>query len=350
MGLVKLATACVLAGTASAKLVGWHLASSNHLPQLRHQSGHGEQFSIAETSRDQLPLSGIEFGDSEYIDKIPFKAGQFTLTPQDDTVCATNGEAHWTGTIDVTDSRRLFFAAFESRNDPENDPIIFWMNGGPGSSSTEGNFVELGPCWLGEDANKTVPNEWSWNNNATVVFLDQPAGVGLSIIDPNSYQPSTDMDGAEDFQVFLNLFFSKVFPKKAHLPITIAAESYGGHYGPTYLNHILESRRYNAAAAFRGNITGLILVDAVIDFAGPSLGLYQLLCEEERAKGIITEKECAEIRLGLPECEWLSKSCDVSKDAHACFAMVAYCQVAAMSAYSERILAGERSPYHSKLR
>lgn len=47
------------------------------------------------------------------------------------------------------------------------------MNGGPCSSSMFGAFVENGPFHF--DSNGTlVDNPYSWNNRASVLFLDQP--------------------------------------------------------------------------------------------------------------------------------------------------------------------------------
>lgn len=35
----------------------------------------------------------------------------------------------WTGYLDVTDDKSLFFYFFESRNKPKEDPVLMWING-----------------------------------------------------------------------------------------------------------------------------------------------------------------------------------------------------------------------------
>lgn len=67
-----------------------------------------------------------------------------------------------------------FFWFFEARNDPANAPLAIWMNGGPGSSSLLGLFVENGPCYVNADSNSTYLSEWSWNNEGLVSVKHVP--------------------------------------------------------------------------------------------------------------------------------------------------------------------------------
>ncbi|PHH90974.1 hypothetical protein CDD83_2044 [Cordyceps sp. RAO-2017] len=268
------------------------------------------------------------------------KAGRFTKKRQDNSTCPTYGESQWTGTINVSKGHDLFYWFFESRGDPDKDPIILWMNGGPGASSTLGLFDELGPCWLLPDVDKAEPNQWSWNNNASLIFLDQPAGAGLSYLADGLPLAAREEDTAEDFQQFLNVFFTDVFPEKKHLPIHIAAESYGGHYGPVYLHHILESRRYRSETAFWGRFESLILVDAVIDFTGPFYGMYELFCDHREEKGILNATACQQIALHIPELQRLGDSCQLAyKESAECNALWDYGDRYINAAYKDEIMA-----------
>ena len=80
----------------------------------------------------------------------------------------------------TTGDKHLFFWSFESRSDPATDPIILWMTGGPGCSSEVALFGENGPCQVNDAGTDTTLNPYSWNNNATLIYIDQPVGTGFS--------------------------------------------------------------------------------------------------------------------------------------------------------------------------
>lgn len=73
-----------------------------------------------------------------------------------------------------------FFWFVEARTNPHRAPLSIWLNGGPGGSSLMGMLTELGPCWINDDSNSTRINEWAWNREVNMLFIDQPVQVGFS--------------------------------------------------------------------------------------------------------------------------------------------------------------------------
>jgi serine carboxypeptidase-like clade 1 len=53
---------------------------------------------------------------------------------------------HYAGyvTVDEAHGRRLFYYLVESERDPAKDPVVLWLNGGPGCSSFDGFVYEHG--------------------------------------------------------------------------------------------------------------------------------------------------------------------------------------------------------------
>jgi cathepsin A (carboxypeptidase C) len=48
------------------------------------------------------------------------------------------------GYLDIDEDKHFFFWFFESRSKPKEDPLVLWLNGGPGGSSMLGLLMELG--------------------------------------------------------------------------------------------------------------------------------------------------------------------------------------------------------------
>lgn len=50
----------------------------------------------------------------------------------------------YSGLLDFTNAT-FHYVFFDSQRDPDNDPVILWLNGGPGCSSLLGMVYENGP-------------------------------------------------------------------------------------------------------------------------------------------------------------------------------------------------------------
>nr|CAB3463340.1 unnamed protein product [Digitaria exilis] len=94
---------------------------------------------------------------------------------------------HYAGyvTVDEKLESRLFYYLVESERDPANDPLVLWLNGGPGCSSFDGFVYEHGPFNFESGGSagslpKLHLNPYSWSKVSSVIYLDSPVGVGLS--------------------------------------------------------------------------------------------------------------------------------------------------------------------------
>ncbi|EFX01471.1 carboxypeptidase s1 [Grosmannia clavigera kw1407] len=153
--------------------------------------------------------------------------------------------------------------------------LTMYLNGGPGSSSLFGLFAETGPCAIVETSAAglgTVARAWGWDRASNMLFVDQPAQVGLSFdalvngtLDrySNNITVGTTTDSSDPMllrgtfasqdpgrtanttalaahavyhllQAFLAEFPRYSPPKGSSLGVNLFAESYGGHYGPVF--------------------------------------------------------------------------------------------------------------------
>jgi len=98
---------------------------------------------------------------------------------------------------------KMFYWFFESRSNPDTDPLLIWLNGGPGCSSLIGLFFEQGPFEIKNQGDtKATLRSVAWNQKANVIFLEQPLGVGFSDANPAD-APQDRKDMQDQFWQFI---------------------------------------------------------------------------------------------------------------------------------------------------
>jgi cathepsin A (carboxypeptidase C) len=243
-------------------------------------------------------------------------------TPQDLGIDTVN---QYTGYLDIEDEdKHFFYWFFESRNDPKNDPVILWLNGGPGCSSLTGLFFELGPASIGEDL-KPIQNPFSWNSNASVIFLDQPINVGYSY---SSESVTNTVAAGKDVYAFLELFY-KQFPHFRKNDFHIAGESYAGHYIPVFASEILshEDRSFN--------ITSLLIGNGLTDPLTQYEYYEPMACGEGGEPSVLEPDQCESMKASIPRCLSLINACYESGSIWSCVPASIYCNNAQMGPYQQ---------------
>ncbi|EEP81202.1 carboxypeptidase Y [Uncinocarpus reesii 1704] len=221
---------------------------------------------------------------------------------------------------DNASGKHLFFWFFESRNDPKSDPIILWLNGGPGCSSMTGLFMELGPSRVNRNID-LVYNPHAWNSNASVIFLDQPANTGFSY---STSPVSNTVSASKDVYAFLRMWFQQ-FPEYSELPFHLAGESYAGHYIPQFASDILAQGGLNLKSVLIGNG----LTDPKTQYAG-----YRPMgCGEGGYKAVLNRNTCAQMARALPGCQRAVQSCYDTQNTRTCVNSASSCNSYFLNVY-----------------
>lgn len=121
--------------------------------------------------------------------------------------------------LTISPPRFWFFAA---QNNQDTTPLVLWFNGGvcsfhselflnhvwyhsqPGASSMLGLFQEHGPCRITNNSSSVTLNAFSWNNEANVLYIDQPIGVVFS---KGDLKVGTSQQAASDIHPNISIWF-----------------------------------------------------------------------------------------------------------------------------------------------
>ncbi|XP_039174194.1 serine carboxypeptidase-like 18 isoform X2 [Eucalyptus grandis] len=144
----------------------------------------------------------------------------------------------------------FFYYFVQSTGNPGADPLLLFMNGGPGCSGLNAFLYQIGPLKFnvtdytgGLPSLLYEPN--AWTKTANIIFIDAPIGAGFSYATTTSAYNSTDTFNSVQMQIFLRNWLA-AHPSFQTNPVFVGSDSYAGIYPPMV-----------ATAILRGNEAGL---------------------------------------------------------------------------------------------
>ncbi|KAK7851879.1 serine carboxypeptidase-like 18 [Quercus suber] len=148
-----------------------------------------------------------------------------------------------TGYIGVgeTDEVQLFYYFIESERSPANDPLVFWLTGGPGCSGFSALAYEIGPLTFDYASfNGTSPavtvNPYAWTQVANIIFIDAPVGAGFSYATTSEGYYTSDTKSAQQSYIFLRKWLLD-HPQFLGNQLYIGGDSYSGLIVPMLVKH-----------------------------------------------------------------------------------------------------------------
>lgn len=206
----------------------------------------------------------------------------------DPSFCDSSSPISLSGYMDITGSiydengedKHLFFWFIEKRTESQlpinsdnesgqtmdppptsETPLIVWLTGGPGCSSSLALLYENGPCKVNPQGDGTEVNAYGWTESSHVLWLDQPAGVGFSY---GTEDDTNENMVGEDAYYFLQAFF-QTHPEYLDCPLYIVGESYGGHYAPAIAHRVWVGNREGKDGTVGLNLKGLGVGNGLTD-------------------------------------------------------------------------------------
>ncbi|KAL0664963.1 hypothetical protein Bca4012_101801 [Brassica carinata] len=166
---------------------------------------------------------------------------------------------------------QLFYYFIKSERNPEEDPVLLWLSGGPGCSAISGLLLENGPLAMKLDVyNGTLPSlvstTYSWTKTSSILYLDQPVGTGFSYSRTHLVNKPCDSGEAKRIHEFLQKWLGK-HPEFSSNSFYAGGDSYSGKIVPALVQEISKGNYQccNPPINLQGYVLGNPVTDGKID-------------------------------------------------------------------------------------
>ncbi|KAG8881178.1 hypothetical protein FRB97_009809 [Tulasnella sp. 331] len=140
-----------------------------------------------------------------------------------------------------------------------------------------------------------------WNNNASIFFLDQPAGAGCSCAE-YGITTSTTEEAAQEVYAFIFLFLEhfKAFKgREFHL----TGESHGGRYLPVFASEIVDNNPKDIQAGYEPvSLKSLLIGNGWTDIVTQMESYYDFQCTTTSYPAVQSIVACVRMKTILPRC------------------------------------------------
>ncbi|KAJ6260564.1 hypothetical protein Dda_4790 [Drechslerella dactyloides] len=268
------------------------LGLANALPSGPFNAGISDS-SIRHASRDTFRRAAL----NGTLPERTFDTSKLGLDP---------GVEQFSGYIDDNQNdKHMWYWFFKSRSNPAKDPLVLYLTGGPGCSSLLGVFSQ-GPSFVKNG--QLSRNPFSWNNNASVIFIDQPAGTGFS---HTSKPTDNSVDAAKDVYTFLKGFFQK-FPDFASHQLHIAGESYGGQFILPVAREIMNRNDIKI------DLKSILIGSGQMDKSTAFPQYQKMACGKAGFPAVLNTTTCAKMESSISNCTTLVDSCNKASNIKSC--------------------------------
>ncbi|XP_069067558.1 probable serine carboxypeptidase CPVL [Pleurodeles waltl] len=189
-------------------------------------------------------------------------------------------------TVNKTYNSNLFFWFFPAQVEPENAPLLLWLQGGPGGTSMFGLFVEHGPYVVNKNLTLCA-RKYPWTSHYSLIYIDNPVGTGFSFTDDSQGFAKDQVDVGRDLYSALTQFL-QIFPEYQKNDFYATGESYAGKYVPAIGYYI---HTHNPTAKVKINFKGMAIGDGLCDpevmLGGYAEFLYQTGMADEKQKAFV---------------------------------------------------------------
>ncbi|ALC42146.1 CG4572 [Drosophila busckii] len=144
-------------------------------------------------------------------------------------------------TVEEKYNSSLYFWYFPAEQNADKAPVVLWLQGGPGSSSLIGLFIENGPLQINEQG-KLEKRNYTWSTNHNIIYVDNPVGTGFSTTDHCHGYARNQVDVAVNLYEAITQLY-ELFEWKNSSGFWITGESYAGKYVPAlaYYMHKMQT-------------------------------------------------------------------------------------------------------------